>query len=283
MKEQDDINKKIEELSSEIFDKSAKDAEATINKIDRIRADINDILVEYANKDGTIPEHRIRTLTNELNDIESGIGDTFFESIDKSITETSKKAEKIIIGALITTLGASLVFGGKGGRPNSGKIVKEISEYVFNRNVNGVKLSNRINSVTGILRDEIQRAIRQGINLRESITGISRRVKKAFEKTSWQIKRVFTTELPIALRTGIATIGGRTGIVKAVKIIDNRGRHKNHENHECYRLAEQDKYGMGKGIYKPQDTFIFDPHPQCSAYFQYIVDPEKIGGGNDAG
>ena len=187
----------------------------------------------------------------------------------------SEQAEKNVTGALIAVLGVALVFGGRSRRPPQENIVSEISDYVFNREgKDGIVLSDRIASVVGFLRDNIQREIRYGVLRGESVNRISRRIISVFEQTSWQFKRIVTTEIPTALRKGIATIGGKTNVVKAIKIYDTPGRIAHpgrHHHHECYRLAEQDMYGMGKGVYLPKDTFILDPHPQCTAYFRFIL------------
>lgn len=276
MSVQDDINKALDELSDKMLGDATRSADDVIDKVDSYRKEISGILLEYSNKDGTISERRLRSLLRELDEIEDGIGEEIYEHLESSVEETSNAFSKEIVGLLIAGLGVAVVFGGKDKRPSNDSLTKEITDFVFNKEINGIKLSNRINVVSGILRDEIQKAIRQGVNSGESITKISQRVKKSFDKTVWQVKRIITTEIPVAFRKGIALIGGKAGIIKAVKIIDNRGRHKYHESHECYRLAEQDKYGMGKGVYKPSDSFIFNPHPQCSAYFHYILKDDEL-------
>lgn len=276
MSVQDDINKDLDEIADKLLDNASSSSDDILDKVDSYRKELSGILMEYSNKDGTISERRLRSLLRELDEIEDGIGEDIYEHLEKSVEDTSLTFGEEIIGLLVAGLGASIVFGGKDKRPSNDSLTKEIVDFVFNEEINGIKLSNRINVVSGILRDEVQKAIRQGVNSKESITKISQRVKKSFDKTVWQIKRIITTEIPIAFRKGIALIGGRANIIKAVKIIDNRGRHKYHETHECYRLAEQDKYGMGKGVYKTSDSFIFNPHPQCTAYFHFILKDDEL-------
>lgn len=280
MSKADDINRELEKISQRIMDAVNKESDYAINLIDGMRKDITDILMEYADTNDVIPESRIRSLLNELNDIETGMGDSLYEALNDSVDKVARDTEKNLTGVLIATLGVAIVFGGRDKRPERDDIISEVADFINSREIKGVPLSKRIKAVSGILRDEMQRAIRYGVTMGESVTKISRRIKKAFDKAVWQVKRVFTTELPNAFRKTVATIGSKAGIVKGVKIIDNRGRHKYHEKHECYRLAEQDKYGMGKGVYKPSDTFIYSPHPQCSAYFRLVFYDNMMEGGS---
>lgn len=280
MNRQQQINKTLDELSERIYEFAKRESDRSIDKIDSIRKQINGILADYSKDDGTISKSRINTLLSELDTIEEDMYESLDSSLDQAVTNTSEQAEKDIIGALIAVLGVAAVFGGLSNRPKASEVVNEITDYVLNREIDGITIRTRLAAVVGVMRDELQREIRYGVHIGLSITQISRRVKTAFDRTVWQFRRIITTEIPIAFRTGIAFIGGKTGVIKAIKIIDNRGRHKYHETHECYRLAEQDKYGMGKGVYLPTDTYIFDPHPQCTAYYHYILNNDVIEGGN---
>lgn len=276
---QDDINKAIDDLMNVVMDASQTYSAEIVDNIYGIRLRVNDILAEYAKNDGTISKYRLRKLLEELDEVEFDIGDEFYDAMDKAIVDVSEKTENNLISVLIATLGVAVLFGGKDKRPKSDDLVEDIRKFVFDFDINGVRLLDRIASVSGFLRDEIQQAIRYGTHHGENVTQLSKRVKDAFDKTAWQFKRIVTTELPLAFRKGILTVGDKTGVIKAVKIIDNRGRHKYHESHECYRLAEQNPYGWGKGVYKTSDTYILAPHPQCSAYYHYILKKEINEGG----
>lgn len=278
---QDEINKAIDELASEIIESSIRSSEDIVDDLYDIRLKINDLLDKYAKKDGTISPSRLRTLMEELNDIEGEIGVEFYDAMDKAIEDVSEKTANNLTSVLIAVLGVAVVFGGKDKAPKDGEIAGILIDFIFNRESYGTNLAEKISSVAGYLRNEFQQAIQYGIQLRENVTQISRRVREAFKRSAWRFKRIITTEIPLAFRKGLLTLGGWLGVIKAVKIIDNRGRHRYHESHECYRLAEQDPYRMGKGVYLPKDTYILDPHPQCSAYYHYILSDEILeGGGN---
>lgn len=280
------VQAKLDELvdkASDVFlDGLDGRSQAIARRIERMRSDVYDILQDYEKKDGRISRTRINALLRELDEIEDEIYLEFAKEMEDAITETVEDAESDMRKALLGLLGASLLLGPNGEKLNSNEIVEEAIEYVMKRkSSDGLTLPDRLHSSAGLLRDEIQKAIRYGILRNESVTKISRRVKKSFEDMSWRIERIVKTELPIAFRKIVSVLGGKLNIIKAVQIIDNRGRHRYHERHECYRLAEQDMYGWGKGLYRPEDTFIFDPHPQCSAYFRYVLDIRKLEEASD--
>lgn len=276
---QKEVNEKVDDISDKLFDSINSDVDYVLNKVDRVRKEVNSILLEYANKDGKIPHHRIQTLLRELDKIESSIEDEIVESIEEFNESTADKTSKHLVEAIVATVGVSMIAGKK--RPNRSEITNEVTEFMSSREINGITTEKRIDAVSGILRDTMQQSIRYGVITGESATTISRRVKKAVDRAVWQVKRIVTSEIPTAFRKTIATVGNKLGVIQAVKIIDNRGRHKYHESHECYKLAEQDKYGWGKGVYKTSDGYIFDPHPQCSAYFRYILKKHLTEGGDE--
>lgn len=279
---QAEINREIDDIVGDLLDGITRDADKAINKIDALRKEYNSVLLEYAKKDGTIPDNRVKPLLRELDELETKLGESINASLDGLVEKATDNTNERLIGAAIAVVGISLVAGSR--RPSEDSISKEVRDFMVGREFGGVNISKRIKAVSGILRDTLQREIRYGAITGETITQISRRAKKAFDKALWQVKRIITSEIPTAIRKTISVIGGKLGIIKAVKIIDLPGRHahpERHHRHECYRLAEQDMYGWGSGIYKPSDTFIFDPHPQCSAYFHYILRNDLLKGGDE--
>lgn len=256
------------------------ESERVADRVSRIRMEIYEILEAYETKDGTISKSRIESLIRQLNNVELGVYNELTESMDAAIEKVATDVEKDTTKALLATLGLAAVFGAIGAKEiarQSKETIDEIIEYVKNhRGSDGLNLSDRLRAFSGLLRGEIGKEIRYAVLQGKSVKEIGEIIRKTFDKFRWHIKRIITTEIPIAVRKGISVIGGKLKIVKAVKIHDNRGRHRNHESHECYRLAEQNVYGWGKGVYKPTDTYIFEPHPQCTAYFTYIFDSKAL-------
>lgn len=277
MTKEDELNKELDAIMAEVLDSSLKYSTTIENKLNDVRKQVNGLLLEYSNKDKTISYTRLNTLLRELDDVEASLVDELETSVDKYVEDTSKKSNKALIAAITAAVGVGIAFGGKDRVPTLEQATKETVEYIKGEKADGLDLNDRIRRLSGSFRDDMQKAIRYGVMSKYSINKISRNVKEAFDKGMWQIKTIVTSELPTVVRKSMVWIAGKTNIVKWVKIIDNRGRHKYHTSHQCYIYAEQNKYGVGKGIFKPTDTYILDPHPQCTAYFHYIFKDDIEG------
>ncbi|WP_212667848.1 hypothetical protein [Virgibacillus pantothenticus] len=153
-------------------------------------------------------------------------------------------------------------------------------DYVFGRfkDENIIDLSDRMWTLAGDYNAELRRVLQAGIIQGKSVNQLVSDVRKVYEAETWKIETIVITETNTAHRVGIAKAAEASEVVKAVKIIDHPG-HKRHDQHECYRLARQNPYGWGEGIYRPQDTYIYSPHPRCRASFRYVIKDEYLTGG----
>lgn len=273
---ENEINERIDEHQAKVLRDSTAASDRIAAEIDRIRKQINGILADNSEEDGKVAERKIRELLKELDGLEDELYDEIEAGIVREVEKSVESSTKFLVGLLVGAVGISAITGGK---PKESSLSKQIANDVLNDTHGGIRLNRRIKAVTGLFRDAMQSEIRYGIRLGESATTIARRVKRAVDKLMWQVKRIVTTEIPKAFRVATAYIGNKLGVIKAIKIIDNRGRHRYHEHHECYRLAEQNPYGWGKGVYKTTDTYIYSPHPQCSAYYHYVLKDEFKGEG----
>lgn len=257
-----DINERLDELSIKIYEESERSISRSVRSFSGMRTELLDTMEDYASKDNTISKSRINTLLNELDAILIELEDEFTDSIETEVDRVVTKYVREIIAAL----GTAVVFS-----RGMESIGKDVREYIYNRKIDGVSIDDRIKALAGTIRDEMQRVIRNGILLGKTVHTIIRNTKETMDKSVWRIKTVYMTEILTSFRAAIAVIGGAADIVKGIKIVDRRGRHPYHDKHQCYLYAEQDRYGMGKGVFLPRDTYIFNPHPQCTAYFHYVL------------
>lgn len=266
MTEEEKINVKLREQFDKFLRNVERDQNGLVNEVDSVRKDFMDIIEEYAGVDGKVDRRHLRAILRKLETMNSDINSDVLDDIENTIEETTSRAKRDIL----ITLGvlAAGVFGGK-------KLLDEVTKGVIkNVGKDGMTLEKRVNRFTGDLIDEVRKTVRAGVLRGKTTNQINRAVKKAVEKESWKLRRIITTESPKAYREVIAKVAQEGKNIKAVRIVDLRGRHKNHSTHECYRLAEQDMYGWGKGVYRPEDTFIYAPHPNCTAYFELILNLE---------
>lgn len=275
MKSEEEINQDLDEAMERYMNENRRMQNGSISEVDEARLEIIDLLSEHADGDGKISKRRIKAVLSDLEEVEEVIQDGLTASMEETVDKTTERA----INASMAALGALATSG-----IISKRSIKEtVRESVLKRIASdGVTLEDRIYRIAGGLIDEVRDTVRSGVLRGDSATAISRNVKKTFERDEWKIRRIIMTEGNNAYRETIGEVAiAGSSVIKAVQIKDNRGRHRNHESHECYRLAEQDMYGWGKGVYRPQDEFIYDPHPQCTAYFRFILadDLKRKGGG----
>lgn len=266
---EDKVNKKLDEAAEKYFRENRRMQDGTIDEIDGIRKDISDIISKYANDDGSIDKRRVRRILREIEDLESGLERVISETLDETVEETSNIAMKASIGALGSLVASKSI-------PQSDIRARVVSSVLDRKVDDGMSMRNRIWRSTGGLLDELRSDVRAGVLRGSGVVRISKDLGETVSSKEWLFRRIIMTEGYIAYRETIGEVAEESGVIKAVRIIDNRGRHPYHEHHECYRLAEQDMYGWGKGLYRPKDHFIYHPHPQCTAYFRFeLVDERK--------
>jgi len=271
MSAESDINKGLDEGIDKYFRENRRMQQGAVSEIDEVRKQIIDILVKHVNEDGTIDKRKVKRILDEIEVVESEFEKKLEDAIDDTIDKTSTRAMEVAVGSLGALIAAGVI--------TRRSLKKRIKDAVMNRKVSdGMTLRERLWRMSGGLLDELRTDIRSGILQGLSVTMIVRSIGKTFQSREWLIRRVIMTEGFNAYRKTIGEVAIESGVVKAVRIIDLRGRHPYHEHHECYRLAEQDMYGWGKGVYRPQDTFIYYPHPNCTAYFRFILVDTETGG-----
>lgn len=263
MRNEAEINAKLKERFEVFLRQIEREQNGLISEVDSTRVELIDLIEKYADEKGNIDKKRLRKLLRELETMDGYISDTILDEIENTIEESTNRAKRDILISLgvlaVGVIGSKKILDGiKGG------VMKDEAK-------DGLTLEERIRRFSGNLVDDIRKTIRDGIYKGHSTVQINRALKKTIKKQEWQLKRLVATVSPNAYRRTIAMMAQEGNYVKAVRIIDRRGRHKNHESHECYRLAEQDPYGWGKGVYRPEDSYIYEPHPNCTAYYELLL------------
>lgn len=272
MRTEADINLRLDEAQERYFRENRRMQNGSVSEVSSVRLEILDILERHADEDGVIGKERIQLILRELGEAEDVFEQTLMQSIEETIDKTTERAisdSMIAAGALFTLS----VFAASRIR---NRVRSSIIEHIASDNMS---LYDRLWRLTGGLFDEIRTDIRVGILQGRSIISISRAISRTIRRGEWRIRRIVMTEGYNAYRGVIGGVAEEVGpeVVKAVRIHDDIGRRAHpdvHHHHECYRLAEQDMYGWGKGVYRPQDYFIYRPHPNCTAYFRFVLATE---------
>lgn len=273
-----EIERKIDNVLQEAYDEHERNQQRQINyvlaEIDRTRLDLIDLLTNHAKQDNTISKARIHTLLGELDEIERKIRDNGLKALDTVIDDTATKA----IQTGVAALGLLAVVKALSSRRER-QLARNVVDSVFGRfkDENIIDLSDRMWTLAGDYNAELRRVLQAGIIQGKSVNQLVSDVRKVYEAETWKIETIVITETNTAHRVGIAKVAEASEVVKAIKIIDHPG-HKRHDQHECYRLARQNPYGWGDGVYRPQDTYIYSPHPRCRASFRYVLKDEYLKG-----
>ncbi|WP_346200057.1 hypothetical protein NSQ96_15385 [Caldifermentibacillus hisashii] len=268
MSKQDELNAIFKRIAGEHGKLTAKQVEFAIREIGRVRGDIADMLADYAGADGVIKRSRLLRLLRELETVEQSLRQYGTDALNGIIEESADIAIEQVRIAFHRVLSESL---------NTVSLNQNVIDYVATRfSDDGLVLSDRIWTTSGVIRDAIATQLRSDIIKGESVGTMVKNVRKVYDNQTWMIKRLVVTESNTAYRTANAMSIERSEVADWVRIVDNGSRHPRHKHHKCYILAHEDRYGRGRGIFKPNDSEIYCPHPQCSSYIVPVLKSEYL-------
>src|SRR5699024_55560 len=147
-------------------------------------------------------------------------------------------------------------------------INRHVVRYVVGRlGDDNLVLSERIWGLSGEIRDELTSVIRTGIIRGDGINAMIPSIRQAYNTETWKIERLARTESVTAHRAAASYNAQASELVEYVQF------HEGVDNSPaCTSLANEDRYGKGRGVFKPNDTDIWLPHPNCTGYITYILD-----------
>lgn len=268
MSKQDELDAIFKRIAAEHGKLTAKQIEFAIREIGRVRGDIADMLADYAGADGTIKRSRLMRLLRELETVEQSLRQYGTDALNGIIEESADIAIERANVAVEKVVGVTLV---------TVSLNQNVLDYVASRfGDDGLILSDRIWSTSGIIRDAIATQLRSDIIKGESVGTMVRNVRKVYDNQTWMIKRLVVTESNTAYRTASCMSVERSEVADWVRIVENVSRHPRHKEHACYKFANEDRYGMGNGIFKPTDSEIYSPHPSCSAFIVPVLKDEYL-------
>ena len=271
MSNQSEFNAILDKLAEDYAKLNDKQITYAIKEVGRVRADIAELLTEFAADDGMIKRQRLSRLLRELDAIEKSLRANGTLAITSIAEESSIFAINGFNAAAMTVIGAPMVSS------NIEQINKNVIDYVIRRfREDGLTLSDRVWTTSGEIRDSIASTLRSGIIRGESVSTIVRDIRKVYDTETWKIKRLVVTEGNTAYRVASANSVKASEVSDYVKINENGRRHGNHTNHKCYKLAQENRYGLGKGVFKPTDSEIYVPHPNCSSYLTAVLKDEYL-------
>lgn len=255
---QAELDRIFERMERDYGALSRKQQAYAIREIGRIRGEIADLLAEYAGDDGVIKRQRASRLLRDLDEIEATLREQGTLAFETIIGESSEWTTRKTISALGTSVSSS----------QFDRINKHVLQYVIKRfGEDGLVLSDRVWGLSGEIRDELATVIRSGIIRGEGINAMIPKIRKVYDNETWKIRRLARNESVTAHRAAIGYNAQESDVVQWVRF-----HHGVKETDACVDLADEDRYGEGKGIFKPTDTDIWTPHVNCTGYVSYVLD-----------
>lgn len=259
---QAEIGALLRKISTEYTSLNEKQRKDIIREFRRILSDTNDLLLDYAESDGTIKRIRVNRLLREYDGIERDLRDIGIEAFEKNVKDTSDWTTKKVAAILgISVTAADLL-----------RLRNQTIRNVFNREIDELNLSDRVWSTSADIRSKITEVIRRSIIRGEGVQQMIPKIRKVHENETWKIERLARTELLAAYRSTILENAKQSRIIGWVEFHEGTCGRKDHASHTCYSIARENPYGKGQGIYKPSDTRIISPHPQCTSWISYVVE-----------
>lgn len=198
---------------------------------------------------------QLRKLVKVLDDLERTYSNTLYESTIRAMTE----AMELTVEHLSSVKGMDV------------KVDVDVDKELGKKVTIGDKtLEQRVNVVGSNTVSDVRKAIRKGVLAGEDVDDIVSNIRKAFDSTDWQVRRVVESEIYNAYRYQFGKMSDANGF-DWIRIHESFPRHPARRKHACYPLANTDKYGKGKGVYKSTDNEIFYPHPQCTSWLEALT------------
>jgi hypothetical protein len=259
------LNSLLRESAEQYKGISARHQRFAMREIDRIRLELIELLMKYADKDNRIAINRLTALLRELERLQEQTRRTLEESIRDGIVQSANygvdSGLTALRSALTGTTEAAIVAA------QFDYINDRVFQYVVNRfGSDGLVLSDRVWNLSREQYNEIEAVIRSGIVTGSSVNKLVAQVRKVYDNETWKIRRLVVTEGNTAYRTASAYLAQESRVVKGLRI--HRGR-ANRPNHRCTQLEKIDRYGLGIGVYLPTDPEVLNPHPNCTSYVTY--------------
>lgn len=271
MSKQDELDRIYARIARDHETLTKRQVAYATKEVGRVKAEIAELLTEFAADDGTIKRQRLSRLLRELDGVERDLRTygtaVMDEVIGKSATFTTAAASAGVAGVI----GVPLIESG------FERLNRNVTNYVVRRfGEDGLVLSDRIWSVSGDIRDAIGAQLRSDIIRGESVNKMVANIRRVYANETWKIERLVITEGNTAYRAASALSVERSKVSDWAQIHDNGARHRRHKSHACYVLANEDRYGEGPGVFKPTDSEIYTPHPNCTSYVTAVLDARYL-------
>jgi hypothetical protein len=273
------LNAELARLHAKFMPMTKRQQRDVVKAVNRTRLSVIDLVAEYANKDDKISRARINTLLRDLeiieNDIRKATDTALLGVMGESVGRGYEDVDKAYHSALglsaefATTaeVASSVILAELAGRKPT---PHNIATYLAHKTgPDGLTLSDRVWTFAGDQKAEIGNVLRRGIIRGDTTASMVRGIQSVYETEAWKARRLALTESNVAYRTAIGYVAEQSEFVAALRLIPGV-----HRTESCVKTAQEDRHGLGVGVFLPSDTDIYSIHPQCTSYTNYILTEE---------
>lgn len=273
------LNEALAKLHEAYLRMAARQQNTITAEIDATRLQVSDLIAEYAKKDDTISRARLNTLLRDLDAIEAEIRRVTDSALLNIMDESAGRAYEDAFSAFQRALGLSIEYvatarvaesvilaGLNGRKPSARNIATYLAERI---GPDGLTLSDRVWQFAGDQRTEIGNVLRRGIIRGDTTARMVRDIKTVYDTENWKARRLALTESNTAYRTVMGYIAEKSEFVRSLKLIPGI-----HRSEKCVAVSHENPHGLGVGIFLPSDTRIYQIHPNCTAYTQFVLTEE---------
>lgn len=220
--------------------------------LDAMQLEVADILDHYTRADGTINRSRVEALLRDIRPVEEEHSNVLFNGTVDGMD--------VAAGTVVAYLLANVFSGG------TQKRLDAMEDIALKRWLNDMSLMDRTQIVSGDYGDALRTTIRTGVYRNQTPADILQSVRDVHKAEQWKVDRIVTSEINNTYRMQFGTTANANGDGYVQFYESEWCTSRNHHKHRCHILANEDRYGKGKGVFKWDDLEIYAPHPQCRGF-----------------
>lgn len=261
MTQQEELNAIFERMAADYGALNANQQAFAIREFGRVRGDISDLLADFSNASNVVERRRLNRLLRELNEVETHLRDYGETALHRVVDDSAAFATRRINAGMREVTGSAAITMAQS------RLNRNVTDYVIRRfSDDGLVLSDRIWRTAGDIRDELSKTLRSGIIRGDSVGEMVRDIRRVHANETWKIRRLVVTEGNTAYRTATAYNAKHSDVVRGLKLHPGVKMSPG-----CVNLSEEDRYGLGQGIFLPDDPDVYNPHPNCTSYVTYVL------------
>jgi len=145
-----------------------------------------------------------------------------------------------------------------------------VSSVMGKRQEDGLNMNDRVRRNSLLLRQAVETALMYKVLSKADLDEIIKEVRGELRMNKWTVARVIKSEMYATHRVAVMKTLEMMGSDYVVLFEDGNCGRPDHHNHDCWNIAQEDRHGLGKAIFKATDKDILYPHVSCTSKLQIV-------------